>query len=790
MSESWLVALLSPPYATLTYRAPAAPSGWASGMRVLVPLGASAAPRVGVLLRPESLSEAAGRDAVELKEILWPMERSPLLDADYLELVDQLAKRLMLSPGRILGNHLPQGLRSASSAFLVFDGPKPRRLSPRAFSALAAPERARLAELWRLNRMELKDPALTGAAQEFCCVVKDPPWPVRPAAKRQMELLEHLWDCGPTPRSSLARTLGPWTGQALARLVAAGVVRIEPRPEEFEATDAACLPDLEERGRSFALTIEQLAAVEKLAGAMDSAKPGAALLYGVTGSGKTAVYLELAQRSLESGRSVMLLAPEVALAASLYRAARQWFPERSVFLYHGYQTPARRQQTFLDLARRTEPCVVTGTRSALFLPVLRPGLVVLDEEHDASFKQEERLAYQAKEIAFFVTEQSSGLLVLGSATPDVKTFHAAQEGLLPLVSLRHRVGRSVLPAVRLVDIRQLKPTEHQLADESLEHLREAVRAGDQAIILLNRRGYAPLMYCLDCGRTAKCPHCEIGLTYHRARERLVCHYCGYALPFPMVCADCGCSSWLPMGEGTEKIEEALSALLPSGTGVLRLDRDSTRRQGRLEEILAEFASGRAQVLVGTQMLSKGHHFPGVTLVVVADGDLGLNLPDYRATERTFQLLVQVAGRAGRGDKPGEVLIQTRDPGHYCWGFIVENDYRGFFEREQSVREKRRYPPFTKLGLIRMTFPVGCEDGMQRITELARLVRDAGRACGVTVLGPAPAPLGMLRGRKRFQCLLKADEWLAIRSLYGRIRQSLPISFPVRLELDLDPVNML
>ena len=446
-----------------------------------------------------------------------------------------------------------------------------------------------------------------------------------------------------------------------------------------------------------------------------------------------------------------------------------------------------REKTFRELAKRREPCLVVGTRSALFLPLPSLGAVVLDEEHDSSFKQDEGLTYQAKEVAWFRIAQAKGLLVLGSATPDLKTFYAVREAKIPMSMLPARVGGGTLPAIRLVDIRSVDCAESILAPETLSALKETVEQGDQAVILLNRRGYAPLMYCIDCGKVARCPHCDIGLTYHKGRERLVCHYCGYSVPFPSPCPSCKGLHFHPMGQGTERVEEYIGTLLPPGGRVLRLDRDSTRRPGRMEEILESFARQEAQVLVGTQMLSKGHHFPHVTLAVVADGDIGLNLPDYRAAERTFQLLVQSSGRAGRGGKPGQVIIQTRDVNHYCWQYVKNGDYEGFYEHEIALRRRRRYPPFINLALLRISYPMDWADGPTQLARITALLRSESK--GVTVLGPAPAPLPLLRGRRRFQCLLKAGDWQSIRALYGVL---LPLASPpnLRISLDIDPVNML
>jgi primosomal protein N' (replication factor Y) len=292
--------------------------------------------------------------------------------------------------------------------------------------------------------------------------------------------------------------------------------------------------------------------------------PASRLLYGVTGSGKTLVYIRLAAACLAAGRSVLLLAPEVALAHKLRRDVRAALPDAPVFFIHGYQSPARRDRLFRELAGRIAPCLVVGTRSALFAPMPDPGLIVLDEEHDASFKQEEGLSYQAKEVAWFRAGQARALLLLGSATPDVKTFYAASRGDIPVDRLPVRAGSGRLPEISLTDIRGVKPSDNLLAPDTLNALREVAARGEQAVILLNRRGYAPNMYCLDCGAAARCPDCDIGLTYHKARERLVCHYCGHAIPFPAVCPTCRGLHYLPMGQGTERLEEHIASILPPG----------------------------------------------------------------------------------------------------------------------------------------------------------------------------------------------------------------------------------
>lgn len=779
----WQVALPCAPFSTLTYAHPACfpDDALHPGQRVVVPLGNST--RLGIIVGAAKAAPAG----VSLKEIAWPAEREPLLDARYMELAQNLASRQMAELGRILEALIPHGLRTVKISFKVFDARFDTRYTGVQLGKLSQADRKALAELWADGRMQVVARRVAEKEHEYCSLTQDPPWPVRPSAKLQIAILEYLWDNGPTARPTMTRDLGgSKISKPLDTLVTNGVVALGP-PPEYDDPDSCLLgevrPDVPE------LSDEQATGLQELVRALEDERPETRLVFGVTGSGKTLVYLRLTEKALALGRSVLLLAPEVALACHLYKAVTTHFPNLNVRLYHGYQPATKREETFRELAASGGPEIIVGTRSALFLPVGRIGTIVLDEEHDSSFKQEDRLPYQAKEVAHFRTRQDRGVLVLGSATPDVKTFQAAKQGAISSVTMENRVGTGTLPKITMVDLRDERPAVGPLTPTAADALKHVVELGEQAIIMLNRRGYSPLMYCLNCGAVMRCGNCDVGLTYHKNRERLVCHYCGASKEFPCTCT-CGSSNFLPMGEGTESIEETLTTLLPADTGVLRLDRDSTRRPGRMEAILGAFAREEAQVLVGTQMLSKGHHFPNVTLVVVPDGDMGLNMPDYRAAERTFQLLVQVAGRAGRGERPGNVIIQTRDPNHYCWKFVRENDYRGFFEREVELRRKYSYPPFSRLALVRLNFPAEWPQGEERIMELVRILGDLGAKLGVRVLGPAPSPLALLRGRKRYQCLLKGKDWPSIRQVYAHVRQKLSKHSKIRVSLDLDPVNML
>ena len=776
MKYYWSVALVSAPYSTLTYAQPEYFSAdyWYIGQIVVIPLGSGF--RIGVLIQ----KTPAEKTPFRIKKFLWPACTQHLLDSGYIDLIRDLALRQSETIGRVLANVLPRTFKDNAVTFLCDE--KSRVMAVRELSRLDSAERKGLVDQWLHGGMTRKAPG--EREEKYCFVRTDPPWPIRPNAMRQWDLMHFLWEKGCTSWKDVCRAVTNANAQTLNALVQKELVGVRSGPYEPEEPEASVHEEV------FPLSPEQNVALETLLPLFKDTKPGICLVHGVTGSGKTRVYLELARECLLAGKRVLLLAPEVAIALQLFAEAKGFFHDEEILLYHGYQSPKTREKTFCRMARNDDALIVVGTRSALLLPGIEPGVIILDEEHDASFKQDERLVYHAKEVGYYRIQRSGGLLVLGSATPDLKTFFAAREQEISLVTMTKRIGTRVLPEIRLIDLRISPPVAGPFSASCKKELDAVLAQGEQVIIMHNRRGYAPVLYCEDCGEAAQCPHCCISLTYHKDLNRMVCHYCGFSRPFPMICDHCGGSAFQPVGAGTEKLEEFLSRSLPEGTGVARLDRDSSRRQGQMEKILDDFAKGRNQVLVGTQMLSKGHHFPGVTLVIVIDGDLGLNLPEYRASERTFQLLVQVAGRAGRGDKPGKVFIQTRNPDHHCWNFICTNDYSGFYELEIQRRRRFSYPPFVKLGLLRVSYPLDWSGGKAFLEQFRATVQAQAARLDVRVLGPAPSPLQVLRGRSRFQCLIKAGDWLRIRQLFAVVQHQFSRERNLRFTYDLDPVNML
>lgn len=769
------IALLSAPWTTLSWLpCPDFPTEfWQPGLRVLVPLGRGSI-RAGVITDLDDKDQEQG---IRYKEVLWPLEKSPLLDTATLALLLEQAKRQALSPGFIMGHVLPAGLRNAAVKFRY----QKKLLGGRQLAYLQGEERKKaVADFLGGSLAIASGREKNEGLISLCC---EPPWNIRPAAQRQKQVLDELWQNGPLAEAELSRRLGQNATPFIKKLLEAGLVEAKSLDEEEEF--------IEPPASVIELNDSQKKVLSALDEAFASGKGEIRLLFGVTGSGKTAVYLEFARHCLACGKSVLALAPEVALALKLHKDFLAAMPDQEIFFYHGYQAPGMREKIWLAIANSAKPCVVLGTRSAIFLPIRNLGSIILDEEHDASFKQDEVFAYHARDLAWYRIAASGGILLLGSATPDVRIFCASESSAIARLEMPARISGKALPPVEIVDIGKgalMGPDGTLLGQQSLEALRQCAASGEQAVILLNRRGYAPMIFCRECGKTMRCPHCSIGLAYHKDLGKLVCHYCGYSLDYPSPCPDCGQMKYLSVGEGTERLAERLESL--TGTRILRLDRDNTRTPGKIESILSAFATGQSPFLAGTQMLSKGHHFPNVTLAVVADGDIGLNMPDYRAAEKTFQLLVQAAGRAGRGERPGRVIIQTRTPEHYCWQYIGKYDYRGFYEEEMKRRKKFNYPPFVKLGLIRFTCAMEDDQAGSQILAAGKILAEKAASLKVRLFGPALAPIPCLRGKKRYHCMLKSDNWPNIREIYFEALKLLENNSDIRIFLDLDPVNML
>ncbi|MCC6730985.1 MAG: primosomal protein N' [Chthonomonadales bacterium] len=533
------------------------------------------------------------------------------------------------------------------------------------------------------------------------------------------------------------------------------------------------------------LTAGQRAAVARLGGMMAAGEPGVALLHGVTASGKTEVYLDAIARTLAAGRTAIVLVPEIALTAQVVEVFTARFGDE-VAVLHSRLSMGEHHDEWRRLQEGSARIAV-GARSAVFAPLERLGLVVVDEEHEASYKQESQPRYHARETAMQRGADSGALVVLGSATPSLESYHAAAAGRFALVEMPERVDARPLPAVSVVDLRE-EIREHRalFSRELLGALAERLARRQQSILFLNRRGYAQFVLCRDCGFVARCPNCAVSLTYHAAESALRCHHCDYARSAPTLCPDCGGRKVKSFGIGTERVEEEVLAHFPDAR-VVRLDRDTVTRKGAHAGILGRFRRGEADVLIGTQMVAKGLDFPNVTLVGVITADTGIHMPDFRAAERTFQLLTQVAGRAGRGEHPGSVVIQTFSPDHYGVQRAVEQDYAGFYAREIRFREELGYPPFRRLANLVVADPAAA-GARDRCEGLAAALR-ATLPREIELIGPAPAPLARLRGRYRRHIVLRAPVEAPLSTLVQQALASMASQERHGIVVDIDPVGM-
>lgn len=511
------------------------------------------------------------------------------------------------------------------------------------------------------------------------------------------------------------------------------------------------------------------------------------LLYGITGSGKTEVYLRVIDGVLARGEQVLVLVPEIGLTPQLITRFRQRVRVPLVVL-HSHLTDQERAHAWL-MARSGKARIVVGTRSAVFTPMPRLGFIVADEEHDASYKQQDGFRYSARDIAIMRANRQAIPIVLGSATPSLETLNRVSAGAYTQVVLPHRAGGANLPAIELLDIRRLA-TEDGLSHPLRTAVADTVARGEQALLFLNRRGFAPVWMCYGCGWLAPCRRCDARLTFHRASARLRCHHCGAEHPLPDKCPACGITELHALGEGTERVESTLKRFLPAAR-VVRIDRDSTRAKGSLEEKLARVRRGDADVLIGTQMLSKGHDFPDVTLVGILNADQGLFGTDFRAAERLVQQIIQVSGRAGRATKAGRVLIQTFHPAHPVFAALQAQDYDNFAQYALAERREARYPPFAHLALLRAESP-HAQAALGFLRTAAKLARGCAHEPEVQIMDPVPSPMERRAGRYRAQLLVQSsrrgplhtmlDRWL------DRLREH-KASRSVRWSLDVDPVDL-
>ena len=540
------------------------------------------------------------------------------------------------------------------------------------------------------------------------------------------------------------------------------------------------------------LTEEQTDVLQSLRTALVAGTFQPFLLYGVTGSGKTEVYLRAAEETLALGRDVLVLVPEIALATQLEEQFLSRFGEQVVLLHSGLSSAERFDQWSLAMAGQAR--VVIGARSAIFAPLRQPGLIVVDEEHDAGFKQDDALRYNGRDVAVMRAKLQNAVVLLASATPAVTSYANAVNGKYTLLRLTRRVGDRALPEVHLIDLSKKEAVVRGSLFQPLltEALTRNLARGKQSVILLNRRGFSTTVLCQDCGTAVECAHCRVSLTLHKARQKLLCHYCGYSVHAQTVCNACGSMTLTPIGFGTERVEEELISLFPEAR-IARIDTDTASDRRLFLSTLKQMRDGAIDILIGTQMVAKGHHFPNVTLVGVVWADGGLGMPDFRAAEKTFQLITQVTGRAGRGDTAGEVYIQTYRPDHYAIQFAQAHQYELLVERELALRCNPLFPPFVRLVALHIQ---GEKEEQVRLCAEKIAISCRGIMAefpsDLALLGPAPAPIERLRNRYRWQVLLKSASGEVLHRICRKIqaeRQELA-GRCCTIAIDVDPENMM
>jgi primosomal protein N' (replication factor Y) len=531
--------------------------------------------------------------------------------------------------------------------------------------------------------------------------------------------------------------------------------------------------------RRIRLTGEQQRALDEIIKAED----GVFLLHGVTGSGKTEIYIRAIQ-ALPEGKSAIVLVPEIAVTAQMIDRFHAVFGNDAVF-YHSGLSAGERIDAW-HRAGRGDVRVVLGVRSAVFVPAKNLGLIVVDEEQEPSYKQFEGVRYNARDVALARARIEKTRVVLGSATPSIEVYHNAKQGGFRYLRLEHRVDDRQMPDVEIIDMRKAEKESFSLSRKLVEALIENESAKRQSLIMINRRGYSPFFICTDCGYSYKCPQCSITLIYHKDTNTLNCHYCNSYLNPQSRCPKCGNTRIKYLGTGTQRVEEELRKFI-SGVAVSRMDRDSTRRKLSHYRIVKEMEDGKTDILLGTQMVAKGHDFRDVDLAAAISADMALNLPDFRSAERAFQLFTQLAGRAGRGDMPGRAIIQTYEPDHYAFRYIRNHDYEGFYEDEIKMRRDLSYPPFSRLIRLIFGFSARPDDGdIKKIrSATAKPVSPS-----VTILGPAPAPVEKIKRRWRWHVILKGTDPVMMRSAVQTILSGCRGMKGMKIDIDADPVNLL
>lgn len=781
--------------------------------------------RVLVPFRNERLSGVVTalhdrQPSMQAKTVLQVLDAEPVLDPNLMKLAQWISQYYLAPIGEAVRSMLPLAaeIRKAKVYRITDGGHEALHASAKAGSSRRSKQdiNAQMREYEVLDYLAMSDDALestlrsaTGADRKLLenlvrkkWIVPEDASGVRDARRivqiavlkevsgklneNQHRIIAFLEQNGGCAAVELVRDL-PVPRTTLQTLVKRGIVEIAEQAAEFSVSS------MKKRGPShldFIFNPEQKAALESIQNSVSERKFSVSLLHGVTGSGKTAVYLAAMQAVLEAGRSAILMVPEIGLTPAAAANLHQVFGEEVAILHSALSADERAEQW--HRIRRGEARIVVGTRSAVFAPVSDLALIVVDEEHDHSYKQEEIPRYHGRDVAVMRGKLSDAAVVLASATPSVESYHNAESGKYKLLQLTERVEKRPLPEVEVVDMKpdfQQSGEDRIFSRQLIEEVTERLARGEQAMILLNRRGYSSIVLCRSCGETLQCRNCTIALTFHKSGYRMECHYCGYRQAVPKVCPACSSEYIFFLGAGSEKVEERLHGAFPQAR-IGRLDRDTVRTRHDFERVLNQFHAGEINLLVGTQMIAKGHDVHGVTLVGVVGADYALSFPDFRAAERTFQLLTQVAGRAGRGETPGKVVLQTYHPDHYAIQFAQQHDYAGFYEKELRFRRWMHYPPFSALANILVR-----SDKLQQALKWTGQIGqwfESTRNEGLRVLGPSVAPIMRLKRDYRYHFILKAA---SRQKLNSALRQMLAFADEERIPrtniiVDVDALSLL
>ncbi|MCG3163320.1 MAG: primosomal protein N' [Acidobacteria bacterium] len=805
---------------TFTYRLPASFAASARpGCRVLVPFGKQLL--TGYVVDIHQTIEETGQqdEGFEIKDVEELFDTEPLVTRELLDLTKWIADYYYAPWGETIKSSLPAGINAEAETILSItnegravisasSGKHAQSAKTQALAMIAESgmlNAAALAKEFNKNRAsaiarelervghititrQMQSAQVKPKRQQAVRLIQRAPIEgAKPLNEQQERVIKILFDSAePIAFAQLAEIAGV-SASVIRTLEKRGYVEVFMR--EVRRDPLAHLKHI--KPDEMELTAKQQLALDQIVEKLNENSYAAFLLHGVTGSGKTEIYIRAMRATVEKGKSALMLVPEISLTPMFARRLRAHFGD-AVAILHSSLSEGERLDEW-NRIRQGEARVCIGARSGVFAPLENIGLIVVDEEHEASYKQDETPRYHGRDTAIMRAHQANAVIILGSATPSMESFHNAHTGKYTYLKLDERIGKRPLAEVRIVDMRQVfeKYGKQQIfSDEVKSEIAENHARGEQTLVLLNRRGYSSFLLCRACGYRASCPNCSVALTYHKFDARLICHYCGHQERIPRACQQCEGPFIYYVGEGTEQIEMLLKEMYPE-LRVSRLDRDTTRRRGSFEKLINEFASGAIDLMVGTQMIAKGHDFHNVTLVCVISVDAGLGMPDFRASERAFQLLTQVAGRAGRGEKPGRVIIQSYHTENYALEFAREQNYEKFYDHEINFRRNMHYPPFVALinALIKHQ---DFAKAAFAASELARLLKEADKENVLKVLGPAPAPLSRLKGEHRMQVLIKTRYRRQAReALDAAMAELKAIGQDLKMiTVEVDPVNLM